>query len=327
MSQLHQINGTIKKKLPDLTLPSAVHLINRHLTKIYPEKSSKELYTHLNFSASSSLSFPKSEISNIQFIEFQGRVEVNLELNFLSLFGSATPLPIHYAEEVREDYANDAALLDFLNLFNHHLQKFVYPIWRDARYYVSYQKDLKDKYSKYLLSILGLYPQSQEKDAVLDFHKLLPFLGILSLKQKSSGTLASIMRHYIGHEAISIEECILSRANIPEWQKKKLGEDGAILGEGLICGDFITVSNLKFRIHFYDVPWHYLYDYSLFGKKLEPLKDLVTFTLNEPLGFELCLHVKKEEVKAFKLGDPNFLLGINSWNGEPNDMTKITIEP
>lgn len=327
MNTLSKINNEIKKETPLLSVPSAVHLIKQHLTKIYPEKSAKELYTHLNFSANSSLAFPKSEISEIRFVEFQERIEVNVVLNFLSLFGSATPLPIHYAEEVRDDWGDDATLLNFLNLFNHNLQKFIYPIWRDARYYVSYQKDLKDHFSKYLLSILGLYPQSQEKDAVLDFHKLLPFLGMLSLKQKSSGTLASIMRHYIGHEAIGIEECILSRAMIPEWQKKKLGEPGAILGESLICGDFVTVSNLKFRIHFYDVPWEYLEEYSLFGDKLEPLKDLVGFTLNEPLGFELCLHINHDEIKPFKLGDSNFLLGINSWSSLPDEMTKITIEP
>jgi len=327
VSVLIQINNHIKKEIPKLTVPSAVHMVKQHLTKIYPDKSAKELYGHLNFSANSSLSFPKSEISDIHFIEFQGRVEVNIELNFLNLFGSATPLPIHYAEEVREDWAEEATLLDFLNLFNHNLQKFIYPIWRDARYHVSYQKDLKDHFSKYLLSILGLYPQSQQKDTVLNFHKLLPFLGMLSLKQKSSGTLASIMRHYIGHKSIGIEECILSRATVPEWQKKKLGEEETILGESLICGDFVTVSNLKFRINLYDIPWHYLKDYSLFGDKLEPLKDLVSFTLNEPLGFELCLHIKQTEVKSFKLGDPNFLLGINSWTSFPIGTTQITIEP
>jgi len=281
----------------------------------------------LNFSANLSLNFPKTEISNILFIERNNRVEVEVELNFMGLFGAATPLPIHYAEEIREDFGDDRVLLDFLNLFNHHLQKFIYPIWKDARYYVSYQKDLKDKYSKYLLSILGLYPQSQEKDASLDFHKLLPFLGMLSLKQKSSGTLSSIMRHYIGHNKISIDECVVSTATIPDWQKKGLGEEGAILGEGLIMGDFVTVSNLKFRINLYDVPWHYLEDYSLFGSQLESLKELISFTLNEPLGFELALHIKKEEIKVYKLGSPDFKLGVNSWSGEADDVTTIIIEP
>jgi len=327
MSQLHKINGILKKKVPHLTLPSAIHVISRQLTEIYPDKSSEELYKHLNFSANSSLNFPKTEVSSILFVERNKRVEVEVELNFLSLFGAATPLPIHYAEEIREDYGDECVLLDFLNLFNHHLQKFIYPIWKEARYYVSYQKDLKDRQSKYLLSILGLYPQSQEKEAVLDFNKLLPFLGMLSLKQKSSGTLASIMRHYIGHDKISIDECVVSRATIPAWQKIGLGEEGAILGEGMIMGDFGTVSNLKFRINLYDVPWDYLEAYSLFGSKLQALKELIIFTLNEPLGFELALHIKKEQIKAYSLGSPDFKLGVNCWNGEADDVTVVVIEP
>jgi len=328
MSKLKKINNTIKKKIPTLTLPSAIHLIGRYLVEFYPTKSSKELYTHVRFSANPSLAFPKSEVSNIHFFEENKQVKVAVELNFLSLFGSATPLPIHYAELTKEDYGEEQVLLDFLNLFNHHLQKFIYIIWKDARYYVSYQKDLKDKQSKQMLSILGLYPQSQEKEHELDFNKLMPFLGMLSLKQKSSGTLISIMRHYIGHDSISIDECVLSRAIIPQWQKKPLGDRDAILGESLICGDFITVSNLKFRINLYDVPWEYLVEYSLLGSKIKELTDLISFALNEPLGFEIALHINEENIKHFKLDiDSDIMLGVNSWIGNAHGCTTIIIEP
>jgi len=40
MSQLHKINGTIKKKLPDLTLASAIHVINRKLPDFTQKKIS-----------------------------------------------------------------------------------------------------------------------------------------------------------------------------------------------------------------------------------------------------------------------------------------------
>ena len=318
----------VKREVSSLTLPSAIHLIQRYLGEFYPDKSSEELYAYVNFSANPSLTFPKSEISNINFLEVNREVKVEVELNFLSLFGAATPLPIHYAEEVKEDYGEDQVLLDFLNLFNHHIQKFIYPIWKDARYYVSYQKDLKDKHSKQMLSILGLYPQSQEGESELDFNKLLPFLGMLSLKQKSSGTLASIMRHYIGHNDITIDECVLSKAIVPEWQKKTLGDREAILGESMICGDFVTVSNLKFRINLHDIPWEYLKDYSLFGSKIDVLKDLISFTLNEPLGFEIALHIHEQNIKSYGLDEnSDVMLGVNSWVGKADGCTTIIIEP
>jgi len=326
MRKVQEINRSIGKQTTSLTLPSAIHLIIKHLHQFYPEKNSEELYKYVSFRANSSLSFPKSEISNIEFIEYGKEIEVKVELNFLSLFGSSTPLPIHYAEEVRDDYGEERVLLDFLNLFNHHLQKYIYLIWKDVRYYVSYKEDLKDNYSKYLLSILGLYPQSQQKETELDFHKLLPFLGMLSLKQKSSGTLCSVMRHYIGHNEISIDECVLSTANIPEWQKKTIG-DGVILGESFISGDFVTVSNLKFRINLYDISWNYLFDYSSFGSKLKPLQELISFTLNEPLGFEIALHIQKQNVKPYILEEKKiFLLGVNSWIGEVYGNTQIIID-
>jgi type VI secretion system protein ImpH len=107
-----------------------------------------------------------------------------------------------------------------------------------------------------------------------------------------------------------------------------LGDKGAILGESLICGDFVTVSNLKFRINLHDVPWEYLKDYSLFGSKLKELTDLISFTLNEPLGFEIALHINEENIQTSSLGvGSDVMLGVNSWVGEPSGCTTIVIEP
>ena len=326
MYNIQHINSHIKNRFIYLTIPKGIHFAKMYLNKIYPQKTSKELYSHIRFKSNPNLNFPKSEISNMQLIEEQGVVYVEIEINFLSLFGSATPLPIHYAEKVNDDFNDEQIILDFLTLFNHHLQKFIYPIWKRQRYYVDYKKDLKDRFSKYLLSILGLYPQTQQKESVLDYHKLLPFLGILNLKQKSSGTLVSIIRHYIVHNNIHIEECVLSRATIPKWQRNIMGDENSVLGDSFIIGEFATIRNLKFRINLNNIPWNYLYDYSYMGNRIEELKDLISFTLNEPLDFDLSLNIKKKNIKKTYLNSTSdIFLGINSWIGEPTSDEKVII--
>ncbi|SFV51366.1 Uncharacterized protein ImpH/VasB [hydrothermal vent metagenome] len=327
MHNIDKINSAIQKEFLNSTLPMGIHLVYQYLRDIYPQKSSKELYEHIEFKSNPSLSFQKSEISNIKFIELKDKVVVQIEINFLGLFGTATPLPIHYAEEIIDDSHEDMVLVDFLNLFNHHLQKFIYSIWERHRYYIKYEDELRDNFSKYILSILGLYSQVKNRDYPLNLHKLLPFAGIISMKQRPTTAIIPIIKHYIGHDSISIDEYLISKAIVPNWQKNRVGEENCSLGEDMIIGEFSTVCNLKFRINLNDIPWNYLYDYSYQGKRLGELKYLIDFLLKEPLDFELSLNIKKSNIKKFYLNEEGaILLGVNSWIGEPIGDAKVIKE-
>jgi len=327
VNSINKINNIIQKEFFNLTLPMGIHLVYQYLREIYPKKSSKELYEHIEFKSNPSLSFQKSEISNIKFIELNEKVIVQIEINFLGLFGTATPLPIHYAEEIIDDSQEEMVLVDFLNLFNHHLQKFIYSIWVRHRYYIKYKDELKDNFSKYTLSILGLYSQVEHRDYHLNLHKLLPFVGIISMKHRPTIAIIPIIKHYIGHNSVSIDEYLISKAIVPDWQKNRVGEENCSLGEDMIIGDFATVCNLKFRINLNDIPWSYLYDYSYQGKRLNELKYLIKFLLKEPLDFELSLNIKKKNIKKFYLNtEETILLGVNSWIGEPMGNERVIKE-
>jgi len=327
LNSLENINDHIEQEYCNLTLPMGIHLVYHYLQKKYPNKTSQELYEHLEFKSNPSLSFPKSDISNIKFIENKTKLWVQIELNFLGLLGTASPLPIHYVEQVIEDSKEDMVLIDFFNIFNNHLQKFIYPIWQRHRYYIKYQNDLKDNFSKYMLSTIGLFPQIEERDYKLNFHKLLPFSGILSMHKNSYSSIITLLKHYIEHDDISIDEYIISKAIIPDWQKNSLGEENCSLGDNMIIGNFITVCNLKFRINLNEISWNQLYDYSPLGNHLEALKNLINFILKEPLDFELSLNIKKENIQEFQLQQNNpIFLGINSWIGEAMSDEKIIIE-
>jgi len=304
-----------------------IELVYQHLSELYPNKSPKELYEHIEFRSNPSLSFQKSEISNIKFIEFSEKIVVQIEINFLGLFGTATPLPIHYAEEIIDDSYEDMVLVDFLNLFNHHLQKFIYSIWMRHRYYIRYDDDLRDNFSKYALSILGLYSQVENRDYSLNFYKLLPFAGIISMKQRPISAIIPIIRHYIGHHSVSIDEYVISKAIVPDWQKNIVGEKNCSLGRDMIIGNFATVCNLKFRINLNNISWEHLYDYSYQGNRLSELKDLINFILKEPLDFEISLNIQKQNIEKFYLNERgDVLLGVNSWIGEPVGDEKVIKE-
>ncbi|XOB63251.1 type VI secretion system baseplate subunit TssG [Campylobacterota bacterium DY0563] len=318
MTQLEIINRDINDSIKKTTLPQAIRITCIYLKKFYPDESFEQLYKRIKFNSNVSLSFQKSEIDKINFFEYESSVCAQITLNFLGIFGSSSPLPSHYSEMVLNSIDEDFILHDFLNLFNHHLQKFVYPIWEKHRYYIQYKEDLSDKFSKYILSFLGLH-FAKTSTSKLNLQKLIPCIGILSMKHKSAGTLKSILRHYLSHDNIEIIQCIPSKYDIPSWQQSSLGDTNISLGSDFLIGESIISKNLKFRILLKDIKNEEIITYSILGDKMGQIADIISFSLNEPLEYEVSLEVKKEEKNLFILeNEERSYLGINSWIGNSN---------
>ena len=318
------INTAISKVVHQITLPVAIEIVIRVLSDMYPDTNSDDLYEMILFKTNPSMSFPKSDIKSIIFVHHNDKVRVVMMLNFLSIFGAASPLPMHYNERVLEDANNEQILLDFLDMLNHRLKKLIYPIWKKQRYYVQYQNNLKDNFSKYILSMLGLYSQTKGIETSLHMHKLLPFSGMLCMHQKSTVSLLAILKHYFSHEAIMIEEGIISKSNLPKEQYVKLGEGNCGLGEDMCIGTFLLTRNLKFRIIFDNITWEALEEFSYGGIKQKQLADLMRLVQRAPLAYDIVVTLKKEEIKPCILGK-GASLGVNGWIGDIDSTQTIIV--
>ncbi|WP_324172455.1 type VI secretion system baseplate subunit TssG [Sulfurimonas sp.] len=318
-----ELNKKIKSSIGKYPLAQGIRVAMTYLRTMYPKEEPQALYERLRFKSNPSLAFAKSEISKMEFVETPKGKNVEITLNFLGLFGAASPLPSHYCEMVLDSSDTDKVLQDFLDLFNHHIQKMFYPIWQRQRYYIQYQSDLTDKFSKYMLSLLGLYSETQVKSSTLNFQKILPYIGLLSMKQKSAGTLVSILRHYLEHDELEIVQCIEMNEKIPSWQLAGLGEENCTLGLDLLLGESVKTKGSKFQILLRDISFNSLYKYSLHGEKIGELKELIDFALNEPLEYELCLEIQKDKTEPFELS--KHYLGVNCFCGAVEKDEKIIL--
>lgn len=318
-----ELNEKIKSSVVKYTLPQGVRVSMTYLKEIYPNEESQTIYERLRFKSNPSLSFAKSEISKMEFIETTGGISVEITISFLGLFGASSPLPSHYCEMVLDSSDTDKVLQDFLDLFNHHIQKMFYPIWERHRYHIQYKSDLSDKFSKYMLSILGLYSEIQIKKSKLNLQKLLPYIGLLSMKQKSVGSLVAILRHYLEHDDLEIIQCIEMNEKIPSWQLGALGKNNCTLGKDYLIGDSVKTKGSKFQILLRNISFDNFYMYSLHGEKIVELNELVNLALNEPLEYELCLEIKKDKTESFRLSQHH--LGVNCFCGIVNNDEKIIL--
>ncbi|MCJ8327646.1 MAG: type VI secretion system baseplate subunit TssG [Campylobacterales bacterium] len=323
-NKILNINESLKKNVKKYTLSSSIRVISYYLKDLYQNKDFSFLYKKIHFKSNPSLSFQKSEIQDILFVNENEEIKVYITLNFLGIFGAGSPLPAHYNERVLESCENDKVLHDFLNLFNNNIQKFIYPIWEKQKYYVLYENKLQDKFSKYMLSILGLYANVKDTNKQMDFNKLLPYLGILSMKQKSASTLASIIKFYIDFEEIEIIQCMRMNSKIPSWQYGSLGDENCSLGESFLIGEFVTNRTSKFRILLKNASSKDMLKYSILGNKMDALKDLISFLVNEPLEYDVCLEIKKDKKDDFYLNKEQYL-GVNTWIGNHIEDEQLLI--
>ncbi len=318
------INEAMKEAVLKMTLPTAVKVVIAVLQEIYPDSDFETLYETILFRTNPSLSFPKSDLESILFIEEEARIRVEITVNFLGIFGSGSPLPLHYGEAVYADAMDKRVLSDFLDMLNHRLKRLVFPIWQRQRLYVQHRADLSDRFSKYLLSLVGLYPQSRFGSQSLDLKRILPYVSLLGMHHLNASSLLTILRHYFRHEAIFIEEGIVSQADFPEEQRAKLGEANCTLNEDLCIGGFALTRSLKFRLIFADVPWQMVEGLSPGKEKREALSQLLRLALRVPFDYELQIRIAKEEIEPCRLG-ANGRLGVNGWIGNVQSDAVVSV--
>ncbi len=321
---LQPINKLMKKIEHSITLPIAIQVSISILKKIYPNLEFDALYEKIRFNANPSLSFQKSDIKDIIFVNKNNTISVEMTLNFLSIFGASSPIPSHYSEKILRDSQKDKVLYDFLNILNHRIMRLINPVWAKHRYYIQYRHNLQDPLSKYFLSLVGLYPQSQGINTFLNINRLMPFIASLGMLQKSSSSILPILRHYFSHEEIEIQEGVISRFNISQQQQMSIGNANSTLGQDMHIGTFILSRTLSFIISFKGIAWEDLEKFSYNGHKKRELDTLMKILLNTPLDYRISITIAKEEIQPCVLGTGS-MLGSNSWIGNVDYEQTITV--
>uniref|UniRef100_UPI00057783B9 type VI secretion system baseplate subunit TssG n=1 Tax=Yersinia pestis TaxID=632 RepID=UPI00057783B9 len=90
----------------------------------------------IRFKSTASLAFPTRDVIAL---DTSARGQFELEVSFLGLHGSQSPLPGYYLDSLAwEDAQNENRLTDFMNVFNHRLLTLLHQIWRKYRYYICF---------------------------------------------------------------------------------------------------------------------------------------------------------------------------------------------
>jgi len=278
----------------------------------------------IRFSVSPELSYPKSDINNIVNYDYAGREYINLEVNFLGLHGSSSPLPSSYVEKLagRDD---DNPVRHFLDFFHNRYISLLYQSWKKYRHHVQYKSGAGDALSSHLFNFIGLSESIQRcNDVDLDKAKLLSYVGQLSTRTRSPKLVSGIIAHCFGLDHVTIEEWIYRRVNIAGSQVNHLNKQNCTLGHDLHIGQTVADLSGKFNLCINELDFsHYLK--FLPGQELNAvLKELMKFILIDPLAWDIKIKVKNNTLPQNNLGSgKGSALGQTFWLGNPSDNDNI----
>ena len=315
----------LTRGIREYSLFQAVLLVVDRLRESHPDLDDEALYDRLQFQANPSLGFPASDIDRVEFFEENGQVRARLGMNLISLVGAGSPLPAFYGEQaLGEEEGNPTR--DFLDVFHHRLQRLMLPIWRKYRYCASFQSGARDPFSEQLFALIGLGGDGIRKASQLNWKRLLPYLGLLSLRAHSAALIEAVLRYYFKHTELNLEQCIERRVDIFGEQRNRLGSANSLLSQDLVLGEQVRDRSGKFRIHISELDWQRFHEFLPIGVGYQPLCSLVRFTLRDPLEYDIRLVLRRQDIRELCIGEQNICrLGWTSWLGHERADGVVTL--
>lgn len=274
----------------------------------------------IRFKPTLDFGFAPSDIAAIRETELEdGSTGVEVMTTFLSLYGTASPLPSYFTERLFEQ-DEDSLQRGFLDLFHHRLLSLFYRCWEKYRYSVQFEDRGDDYFSRRLLDLLALDPERFPGDHHVPRQRFVGFAGLLTQVPHSAASLGAVLSEYFDGIPVAVESFRGRWVEIPSEAWNRLGRQNSVLGSTLTLGDRVFDCTCTFEVRMGPMG---LADYMALlpgsNRQLE-LREIVDVMNGDCLDYEIELELKKEEVPPLQLSSETARLGWSTWVGRTETM-------
>lgn len=271
-----------------------------------------------------SLDFPGTDIISLESYP-KDADKYRLTVTFLGLYGSSSPLPTFYTEDLLEEASDDRSISrDFLDIINAPSYLLFYKCWGKYSFLYSLVESRRDDLLDRLFCLLGFGSEKLRK-CFEEPTRFLRYIGLASQMPRSAEGLRSLISDAIGEPSVDIEQCVPEMVDIPIDQRCVLGMNGHRLGEDTSIGAQILDTTGKFRIHIGPLSdssfQNLIPDRGVFKR----IEELVGFYLDQPLDWDLEAVIDPAEIHPVSLGateSDHCRLGWDTWLSSENGYTE-----
>lgn len=265
-----------------------------------------------------SLVFASSDVSDLKLVKYPDDVErVRVSAAFLGLYGSVSPLPTHFAEQLAiQDYqGGPQPIREFLDVFHHRLLSLLYRTWSKYRFAVMYRMKGADPFTRRMFCSVGI-DGFRDNDTPLARFLYLKYAPMLASKSRSARGLGVVMNDLFGAMGVSIEQFVGHWTLIEKPLRNKMGVMNHVLGESLTIGRYVFDGTGRFKIKLGPLTYDEYLSFLPGGSRRPLVKGVVDTFTRGIYDVMLELHVKKDEAPRLRLGaDRPSVLGRTAWLG------------
>ena len=224
-----------------------VDLIHRHHgDDLEGGRDDQPRQERIRFSSSAGLGFPGSDVISALSPEHE-HGPYQMEVSFLGLHGSQSPLPGYYLEDLAWEAGQDLGVRrHFLDFFNHRLVTLFHRSWRKYRYYVRFRPGASDGFSNLIYALIGLGDSRLREATPVNWSKMLAYSGLMAGRSRSPEVVSGIVGHCFDLDDVSIEQWVLRKVAIGDDQQTRLGQSNATLGDDTLVGSRVRDRSGKF---------------------------------------------------------------------------------
>ncbi len=256
----------------------------------------------IRFTASSSVSFPSSDIEKIEAQEHL----VQFTLTFMGLCGVSSPLPYYFSEYIAHFDKENPALGEFLAIFNHRIYSLFYRAWKKYRFAVDKSENIHR-----LACLAGL---AREKTrSIKDKSHMLAYTGILAGKCRSAAGLKAMLSHHFGGISVSVQEWVAQWT--PVGVSHGIG-NSARLGVNLTVGTHVFDIAGKFRVVVGPLARSQFEQFVPGSANAAEMKKMISEYIVDPLNFDIEVKLAALDLIPVMLGENNGRLGVTSSLGK-----------
>ncbi len=270
----------------------------------------------LRFRSEASLGFPVSDVVAVDEIPATGDqpARYRVTTTFLGLYGSGSPLPIFYTEEMLRRDPDEDPVRAFIDLFQHRLISLFYRCWEKYRYHIQFEGEGEDAFSRRMFGLIGLGTAGLTDSTHLPAVRLIRYAGLLTQRPRSAASLEGMVSDFFGGIPARVVQWTARWVTIQPEQRIRLGRANGRLGIDASLGEKVLSRSSQFRMRLGPMRYSMFLQFLPDGDSFRMLNALILLFLNDPLEFDFELQVHGEEIPPLQLKSRNgSRLGWTTW--------------
>jgi type VI secretion system protein ImpH len=271
-------------------------------------------HTVINIRSNLDLGPPTGEIIEINHRSVDRTASYQITTSLLEIYGTGSPLPLFYTEELIRDQARGYnATRDLLDMFNSLIYEAYFRSWQKCSIVNSLYESPNRAFWDRLYCFIGLGNTVLRKQFE-NPETLIAFAAIASRPVKTAEGLRLILAEITGEKNLEVEQCIVRKATIPLNQRCVLGKQANEVGRSVYLGKKIPERMNAIRIHIGPVSIEGFQYYLPSSPMTKIIRDIIHFYIDRLMVCDFKICVQTKDMKTINAGNVHSaLLGWNTF--------------